>query len=181
MFSTRRIGDIARAAYGGVSAMLQNDRPGSDVMIRDLAAVCDDVTEAMWALAILTLERLGSAAAHRADAAGLIADALIADAQVLAGWSTGPAPATSAGRAGSTIPLSVQAAACRLDSLRVGDLDGFAAATVGLQDVVTDFDLLVGATALLAAAVRSGAHASNRQADDVCRELCLAAVFAADG
>ncbi|TPW15051.1 MAG: hypothetical protein FD127_1008 [Acidimicrobiaceae bacterium] len=61
LFTPMRIGGIARAAYGSATAMLQGDRSGSDVMLRDLEAICEDLDEALWAIAILTLERLATA------------------------------------------------------------------------------------------------------------------------
>lgn len=166
-FTTRRIGDIARSAYGGVSAMLQGDGPGSEVMARDVAETCDDVDEALWAVAIFTLERL-DAASPRGDNDSVETDELAAG---LIEFAEQMAPTA----------LSVRAAAVRLYALRSGDLDGFAAATAGLHDVATDTDLLMGALALLTATLHHGATRRDRRPEEVCRELCTAAMLAADG
>jgi|CXWL01.1.fsa_nt_gi hypothetical protein len=165
LFTPMRIGGIARAAYGSATAMLQGDRSGSDVMLRDLEAICEDLDEALWAIAILTLERLATAYELRPPGGGSepMATTILARADGF-GRST----------------LSVRAAASRLDALRSGDLEAFAASTVGLTAVASEFDLLVGAAALLTAALWWGATAAGRQPEDVCRELCTAAVLATD-
>jgi hypothetical protein len=163
LFTTQRIGDIARSAYGGVAAMLQGDRTGTELMLRDLDDTCEDAQEALWAVAILTLERIGTAAqhGHHLDSEAMATD-VIARADAFAPDMT----------------LAIRAAATRLDALRSGDLDAFAATTVGLENLVAPFELLMGALALLAAALAWGAANDERPADDVCRDLCTAAMMA---
>jgi hypothetical protein len=155
LFTTQRIGDIARAAYGSVAAMLQADRTGTELMLRDLDDTCEDAHEALWAVAILTLERIGTAAeqGHHLDSEAMATD-VIARADVFAPDAT----------------LAIRAAATRLDA--------FAASSVGLENLVSPFELLLGALALLAAALAWGAATEDRAADDVCRDLCTAAMMA---
>jgi hypothetical protein len=164
LFTEQRIGDIARAAYGGAAAVLQDDRAGSDMMLRDLAALCDDSTEALWAVAILTLERIGAASeASPVDDTAAMANSIIERADAFCGST-----------------LAVNAAARRIDALRSGDLAAFAAASVGLEAIASEMELLAGAIALLTASLWWSADVVGRRPDDVCRELCTAAMLAGD-
>lgn len=151
--------------YGAVAAVVRGDAPGARMMLEDLRDSSDDLTELLAAISVISLERLQAA---------LTTGELAPDTRrVLAGALISRATAFNVSTA-----RAVHGAAWRLDAVRCGDHQRAA------RDVANDAadssasELVLGATALLAAIVALWATSSGLSPRRAAADLCIAASFA---
>lgn len=161
---TNRVRARLVCLYGAVAAVVRGDTDGARILLSDLQDDDDDLTEVLVAISIATLERLRvamAATSHLQQERDDLAANLIAQAT---------AYRVSTAR-------SVQGAALRLDAVRRGDHEGAASDVEHAAADSSPAELVLGATALLAAIVALWARLSGQSVRRAATNLCLAASF----
>lgn len=158
-----RVREALVCLYGAVAAVMRHDDDGTALLLSDLAHCFADVDDLLVAISVATLERL--------------------EAAVGAGPSIEPAQGRPIAQELLSVAHgyhvcaldTVQYAAWRLDAVRQGDRHQAVADIAGSREIATDQELILGATALLAATVVLWARRTAQAPSRAITDLCLAA------
>jgi hypothetical protein len=156
------------ALCGAVASMERDDHVAVDTLITLLRRSFDHVSDVLVIISLVTLDRLDAALNgddRRRSGSQLDARLLLSNA-------------VGAGRADR---CTVDAAAWRLDAIRLGDLAGAGADIAESCFIATDDELIRGAIALLATIVAFGAERNGMSSQQAAGDLCLAASMSAAG
>jgi len=149
--------------YGAVAAVLRGDAAGRDLLLADLREAFGRTDDALIAISLATLERLEAAVVCRP----------------ITGDGGGQPIAQEILRVATEYGIShvdtVRAGASRLDAVRQGDRARAADEVREATRCASDHELVLGATAVLAATVAVWARRSGRSPRHLATELCLAA------
>ncbi|MGD9701947.1 MAG: hypothetical protein AB7Q42_16070 [Acidimicrobiia bacterium] len=161
-----RPGDTLSALYGAAAALARDERGDAEMLVAHLLDT-EDVHGVLLAASFATLERLeaavcGAPAPWRADT------------RMFAGHLLELATATGLGSA-----QSVNAAAWRLDAVRLGDSAAASEAIAISRKQFDDADLVAGAVAILSVMVAIAAARVGEPVPQSAQNLCLAALLAA--
>lgn len=151
--------------YGAVAAVVRDDQDAVRLLLNDLTEALDDVDEVLVTISVATLERLEA----ETGAGTQLHDSDVTARQVFA----------MASEYSLSSRRTVHAAAWRLDAVRVGDRSRATADIARSLNIGTPFELVYGATALLAAIVAVSANRTGHSPKVAARDLCLAASLAA--
>lgn len=158
-----RVREALVCLYGAVAAVMRHDDDGTALLLTDLTECFADLEDLLVAISVATLERLEAAV------------------------GAGPSIEPTHGRPIAQELLSVahgyhvsnldtvQCAAWRLDAVRQGDREQAIVDIAGSRTVATDHELILGATALLAATVVLWARRTGQLPSRAATDLCLAA------
>ena len=149
------------ALCGAVASMERDDHVAVDVLIAFLRRSFDHVSDILVIISLVTLDRL-DAAQNGEDRLGYATDI---DVGLLLSSAVG------SGRADRR---TVDAAAWRLDAIRLGDLAAVGADIAESRSMATDDELIRGAVALLGSIVAVGAERAGTTARQAASDLCLA-------
>lgn len=163
-----RPGDALSTLYGAAAAVIRRDHGDAAMLVAHLLDD-HDVPRVLLAAALATLERLdvamtGSPTPWRRDP------------RMSAGGLLELATGTGLGS-----PQAVNAAAWRLDAVRLGDAAGAAEAIVISRRQLDDADLVAGAVAVLSVVVAIVAADAGEPASESAQNLSLAALLAGAG
>ena len=158
-----RVREALVCLYGAVAAVMRHDDDGTSLLLADLTGCFTDLDDLLVAVSVATLERL--------------------EAAVGAGPSIEPAQGRPIAQELLSVAHgyhvanrdAVQYAAWRLDAVRQGDRHQVILDIAGSRAIATDEELILGATALLAATVVLWARRTGQAPATAVRDLCLAA------
>jgi hypothetical protein len=140
--------------------MERDDQVAVDSLIALLRESFDHVSDVLVIVALVTLDRL---------------DAALSDLQLSGSQLDASQLLLDAAECGRANRCTVDAAASRLEAIRVGDLEAVGADIAQSQFLAPDDELIRGAIALLAIIVAVGARRDGVSPRYAARELCLAA------
>ena len=158
-----RVREALVCLYGAVAAVMRHDDDGIRILLADLTECFTDLDDLLVAISVATLERLEAAVGagpsiEQAEGRPIAQELL----SVAHGYRVADRDA-------------VQYAAWRLDAVRQGDRHQVALDIAGSRAIASDEEIILGATALLAATVVLWARRTDQTASRAIGDLCLAA------
>jgi len=155
--------------YGAAAAVERDDRAGLHLLLNDLYESYEDFPALLTAMSYVTLDRLDAALALSGDRAVSGEESRELAQRLLVG----------ANSYAITDTASIHAAAQRLDAVRRHDTVAAIQEVRTARAIVSDADLLCGATALLTATIGVWADRAGEDRTAALRGLCLASLTAA--
>jgi len=158
-----RVREALVCLYGAVAAVMRHDDDGTALLLADLTSCFGELDDLLVAISVATLERL--------------------EAAVGAGPSIEPAQGRPIAQELLSVAHgyhvanrdAVQYAAWRLDAVRQGDRHQVVLDIAGSRAIANDGEIILGATALLAATVVLWARRTGQTPTRAISDLCLAA------